>query len=172
LRARVDGGQHFTFAGGHHINGAPIEPLDEPAIRAACESLKARLVADAAPLEIVVVGTFSCSTPQHELECEKLIVDVLGDRASVTLSHRCGTAHLIKRENASILNASLRPLSRRICAGFRTSLDQVAAKCPLYLTANDGCLMTLNEATLYPVLTIASGPTNSMRGFVYCYFHT
>ncbi len=33
-----------------------------------------------------------------------------------------------------------------------------------YLTQNDGTLMTAEQAVKYPVLTLASGPTNSMRG--------
>jgi N-methylhydantoinase A/oxoprolinase/acetone carboxylase beta subunit len=35
---------------------------------------------------------------------------------------------------------------------------------PLYLTQNDGTLMSADFAEQYPVLTFASGPTNSMRG--------
>jgi len=35
---------------------------------------------------------------------------------------------------------------------------------PLYLTQNDGTLMSADFAEMYPVLTFASGPTNSMRG--------
>ena len=33
-----------------------------------------------------------------------------------------------------------------------------------YLSQNDGTLMTLAHAAEYPVLTVASGPTNSLRG--------
>src|SRR5918997_1299462 len=35
---------------------------------------------------------------------------------------------------------------------------------PLYITQNDGTLMSADYAEQYPVLTFASGPTNSMRG--------
>ena len=35
---------------------------------------------------------------------------------------------------------------------------------PFYISQNDGTLMNADFATDYPVLTFASGPTNSMRG--------
>jgi N-methylhydantoinase A/oxoprolinase/acetone carboxylase beta subunit len=35
---------------------------------------------------------------------------------------------------------------------------------PLYISQNDGTLMTVEFAERYPVATFASGPTNSMRG--------
>ena len=35
---------------------------------------------------------------------------------------------------------------------------------PLYISQNDGTLISAEFAERYPVLTFASGPTNSMRG--------
>src|SRR4029453_16162474 len=35
---------------------------------------------------------------------------------------------------------------------------------PVYLSQNDGTLMSVDFAERYPVATFASGPTNSMRG--------
>jgi len=40
----------------------------------------------------------------------------------------------------------------------------VGLQAPLFLTQNDGTLMSAADAEQYPVLTFASGPTNSMRG--------
>lgn len=37
----------------------------------------------------------------------------------------------------------------------------------IYLSQNDGTLMTMDHARRYPVLTIACGPTNSIRGASY-----
>lgn len=37
----------------------------------------------------------------------------------------------------------------------------------LYLSQNDGTLMTMEQARRYPILTIACGPTNSIRGADY-----
>lgn len=37
----------------------------------------------------------------------------------------------------------------------------------VYLSQNDGTLMTMEYARRYPILTIACGPTNSIRGAGY-----
>jgi N-methylhydantoinase A/oxoprolinase/acetone carboxylase beta subunit len=84
--------------------------------------------------------------------------------ASVTLSSDIGRVGLLERENAAILNACLRPLARDTIAAFRTAIADLGITAPLYITQNDGTLMSADYAEQYPVLTFASGPTNSMRG--------
>ena len=49
-------------------------------------------------------------------------------------------------------------------AAFRRAIAELGITAPLYLTQNDGTLMSAEFAERYPVLTFASGPTNSMRG--------
>jgi N-methylhydantoinase A/oxoprolinase/acetone carboxylase beta subunit len=52
--------------------------------------------------------------------------------------------------------------------GFRNSLaDNGIENVQIYLSQNDGTLMTADYALKFPVLTIASGPTNSIRGASY-----
>ena len=48
--------------------------------------------------------------------------------------------------------------------GFRDTLANLGLDVESFLTQNDGTLMTVEEADRYPVLTVGSGPTNSMRG--------
>jgi N-methylhydantoinase A/oxoprolinase/acetone carboxylase beta subunit len=47
---------------------------------------------------------------------------------------------------------------------FRDALTQTGIKGRFFLTQNDGTLMDAAFAEKFPVLTFASGPTNSMRG--------
>jgi N-methylhydantoinase A/oxoprolinase/acetone carboxylase beta subunit len=75
-----------------------------------------------------------------------------------------GRIGLLERENAPIMNACLRDLSSEVVAAFRIALAEIGLACPFYLTQNDGTLMDVASAERFPVLTIASGPTNSMRG--------
>jgi N-methylhydantoinase A/oxoprolinase/acetone carboxylase beta subunit len=82
----------------------------------------------------------------------------------VTLSSDIGRVGLLERENAAILNACLRPLARETVAAFRAAIADLGIAAPLYITQNDGTLMSADYAERYPVLTFASGPTNSMRG--------
>src|SRR2546422_607780 len=60
--------------------------------------------------------------------------------------------------------ACLRRLGHTTIQAFRQALAIVGLQAPLFLTQNDGTLMSATYAEQYPVLTFASGPTNSMRG--------
>jgi N-methylhydantoinase A/oxoprolinase/acetone carboxylase beta subunit len=50
---------------------------------------------------------------------------------------------------------------------FGKALLKVGIDCPYFITQNDGTLMGTDFVKAYPVLTFASGPTNSMRGASY-----
>src|SRR5689334_6479028 len=73
-------------------------------------------------------------------------------------------AEMLERENATIMNASLRGLAQQVARSFREALAELDLEVPFYISQNDGTLMTADYAERYPVLTFASGPTNSMRG--------
>ena len=49
-------------------------------------------------------------------------------------------------------------------AALREGVAQCGITCPVYLSQNDGTLIAGTQAERFPVLTFASGPTNSMRG--------
>src|SRR5262249_36784518 len=66
--------------------------------------------------------------------------------------------------NAAIMNACLGDLAARIVNSFREALRRLQIDAPFYISQNDGTLMNADFAEKYPVLTFASGPTNSMRG--------
>ena len=75
---------------------------------------------------------------------------------------------LVERENATILNAALYRVAERFTEGFAKSLnDEGVTNADVYLSHNDGTLMTMENARKYPILTIACGPTNSIRGASY-----
>ena len=85
--------------------------------------------------------------------------------AQVTLSSDIGRIGLLERENAAILNACLRATGARDRGRLPPQPSaELGITAPLYLTQNDGTLMSADYAEQYPVLTFASGPTNSMRG--------
>jgi N-methylhydantoinase A/oxoprolinase/acetone carboxylase beta subunit len=78
-----------------------------------------------------------------------------------------GRSGILERENATIMNACLADLSHHVVNAFRGALDQLDIKAPFFISQNDGTLMTADYVEKYPVLTFASGPTNSMRGAAY-----
>jgi N-methylhydantoinase A/acetone carboxylase, beta subunit len=71
---------------------------------------------------------------------------------------------LLERESAAIMNASLLELSGRTVDAFGRALQAAGLSCPFFITQNDGTLMGAEMVREFPVLTFASGPTNSMRG--------
>ncbi len=83
---------------------------------------------------------------------------------SVTLSHQLGRIGLLERENAALLTAALTDLARLTIAGFRDAIAASHIEAPLYLTQNDGTVMSAEAAMALPVMSFASGATNSMRG--------
>ena len=74
---------------------------------------------------------------------------------------------LLERENAAVLNACLGETASTTIRGIESALELLGIRAPLYMSQNDGTLMDTSFASQFPVLTISSGPTNSMRGAAY-----
>ena len=145
--------------GGNEYTGAEIAPLDTDAVR--------RFAADAVAAgcrAIAVSAAFSPATSEHELRARDVLTAELGDAFPVSLSHQVGSLGLLERENATILNAALLSVASSVVDGFENALAAHDLAIDAYLTQNDGTLLTAAEAGRFPVLTLGSGPTNSMRG--------
>jgi N-methylhydantoinase A/oxoprolinase/acetone carboxylase beta subunit len=152
-------GRHTYLAhGGHEFDGREIAPLDPVEIRAIAAEI-AGMGIDA----IAVSAVFSPVNPAMEETAAAIIRQVIPG-AKVTLSRDIGRVGLLERENAAILNACLLDLARETIAAFRQAIAALGIHAPLYVTQSDGTLMSADFAERYPVLTFASGPTNSMRG--------
>lgn len=157
LQPLVDGGA-VLVDGGVNFDGSPIAALDEVAIRDACQNWRKNGIK-----AVAVCGVFSLVDAHMEQRAAEIIADEIPE-AAISLSHRIGRNGLLRRENATILNASLAVLGTKTVRAFRQAFCSLGIECPLYLTQNDGTLMAADFAQNFPVLTIASGPTNSMRG--------
>lgn len=144
--------------GGYEYDGQEIAPLEVDAVRAFAKSCADRVSA------IAVSCAFAPANYEHELRAGEIIAEELGEDFPVTLSHRVGSIGLLERENASILNASLFGVAHRVVKGFEQALRGHGLDVDAFLTQNDGTLMLAEEATRLPILTVGSGPTNSMRG--------
>lgn len=152
------GGATYMVRGGYEFDGRPIAPFDEEAVRAA-----AREIAGKGITAVAISAVFSpVNTDQEERAAEIVAEEVPG--VVITKSNEIGRIGLLERENAAILNACLGSLAATTVAGFERAIANLGIDAPLYLTQNDGTLMVADFARTYPVLTIASGPTNSMRG--------
>jgi N-methylhydantoinase A/oxoprolinase/acetone carboxylase beta subunit len=149
-------GDSRIVGGGHHFDGREIAALDEAAIRQAAKDWAGDIEA------VAVTGVFSPVSTEHEQRAAELLAELLD--VPISTSHDIGSVGLIERENATVMNAALTGIALRAARGFQLALAGTGVAAQAYLSQNDGTLMTLAQAERYPVLTVASGPTNSLRG--------
>jgi N-methylhydantoinase A/oxoprolinase/acetone carboxylase beta subunit len=154
-------GDIFMLEGGHDYDGRPLVPFDEDAMRRA-----ARRIRDGGIGAVAIAAIFSPIDGSCEERARAILAEECPD-VRVTCSRDLGRIGLLERENAALLNAALIELARKTIAGFIAALAASGIDAPLYLTQNDGTVIDATAATALPVVTFASGPTNSMRGAAY-----
>ena len=157
LRSAI-AGRAYLAHGGLEFDGRAISETDEAELRGIAADIRAHGIR-----QVAVSAVFSPIRPEVEREAAELLLREYPE-AVITLSSEIGRTGLLERESAAILNASLRELSSAIVRAFQQALSDSGIQAPLYFTQNDGTLMNADFVERYPVLTIASGPTNSMRG--------
>lgn len=156
--AEVVGRNYYLAHGGHEFDGREISPFDPAEIRKIATE-----IADKGIKAIAISSVFSPVNTTFEEQTAVIVKEIIPD-AHITLSSQIGRIGLLERENAAIMNACLRDLATRTVNGFKKALADMQITAPFYISQNDGTLMNADFATDYPVLTFASGPTNSMRG--------
>jgi N-methylhydantoinase A/oxoprolinase/acetone carboxylase beta subunit len=143
--------------GGIEFDGRDLAPFDGEAV--ARFLAKVGSTADG----VAISSVFSPVSARHELQAQEVVRRELGP-IHVSLSHQIGSLGLLERENATVLNAALVGVAREVTAAVRTSLRSHDLDPVTFFAQNDGTLMALDYAIQYPVLTIGSGPANSIRG--------
>lgn len=152
-----------VISGGFEYDGKQLAPFDAEAAKKFFLEMKEKGVKS-----IAISCVFSTVRNDHELEAAALCREVMGEDVHVSISSEIGSMGLIERENATILNAALWKVAERFTEGFALSLaDEGITNADVYLSQNDGTLMTMEHARRYPILTVACGPTNSIRGASY-----
>lgn len=152
-------GNHAYLAhGGNEFDGRLIAPIDEAELKGIAADIRAKGIRS-----VAVSAVFSPVKGDVERQAAEILRKEL-PAAYITISSEIGRMGLIERENAAIMNACLQDLGKKTCSAFRDALKQSKIAAPLYLTQNDGTLMSAEHAERFPVLTFSSGPTNSMRG--------
>ncbi|MGH3917010.1 MAG: hydantoinase/oxoprolinase family protein, partial [Pseudonocardiaceae bacterium] len=152
-------GEHaYLCHGGHEFDGRELSPLDIGQLRAVSAEIAAKGLRS-----IALCSVFS---PVND-ECEQQAAQILAAElpgVAISRSHEIGRVGLLERENATILNAGLRELATRIVEALHAALAELGITASVWLSQNDGTLMSVQAAARHPVATIACGPTNSMRG--------
>lgn len=152
------GGHYWMAKGGNEFDGRDISPIDEDELSAIADQIGAKGIRT-----IAICSVFSPVSDQMEKQAMAIMAKRLPG-ADFTLSSEIGRLGILERENAAIMNASLRNLSAHTVSAFGKALTSIDLRCPYFITQNDGTLMSAKFVQSYPVLTFASGPTNSMRG--------
>jgi N-methylhydantoinase A/oxoprolinase/acetone carboxylase beta subunit len=161
LRAAVSAGE-CLIRGGSELDGRDIVPLG-------VEELK-RFLGGLGPDTdgVAVTSVFSPVNNEHELAAASVIRAELGQDIQISFSHEIGTLGLLERENATVLNVALVGAARAVTESLTQALElNGLSGAVVYFAQNDGTLMTLDHAMNFPVLTIGSGPANSIRGAAY-----
>lgn len=159
--ASAIGSHVYLIRGGYQYDGRMNAPLDETALLEAARGIRQKGLRS-----VAISGLFSPVQDAMERRAHEILANELPD-AVFTLSSQIGRIGLLERENAAVMNASLADLATSVIEAFRHSLGQLDIKAPFFVSQNDGTLMSAEHVEKYPVLTFASGPTNSMRGAAY-----
>jgi N-methylhydantoinase A/oxoprolinase/acetone carboxylase beta subunit len=143
--------------GGIEFDGRDLSSLDTDAI--------ARFLGEVAGVAegVAITSVFAPVSPRHELLAAEIVKRELGE-VHLSLSHEIGSIGLIERENATILNGALAGVACDVADAMRAALTAHGLRPTAFFAQNDGTLMGLDQALRYPVLTIGSGPANSVRG--------
>lgn len=152
------GRNYYILKGGYEFDGREIGPLDEDEIRRVARELKGKVTS------IAINSVFASIRADQEYRAARIIEEEMGD-IPISLSNEIGSLGLLERENATILNAALADVAKSITNAFRKGLEEEGiSNASLYLCQNDGTLMSIEYTRKYPILTVACGPTNSIRG--------
>lgn len=159
LREVVSAGERIVD-GGIEFDGRELSPLDREAIARFAGEVAGRAES------VAITSVFAPVSDEHERAAEELVRKELGD-VPISLSSTIGSVGLLERENATVLNAALVDVARGVAGAIGGALAAHGLAPVAYFAQNDGTLMDLDFAIAFPVLTIGSGPANSIRGAAY-----
>ncbi|MHB8468826.1 MAG: hydantoinase/oxoprolinase N-terminal domain-containing protein [Gaiellaceae bacterium] len=160
LRQAVSAGETI-IDGGIEYDGREITDFDTDA----AERFLEHVAGDAEG--VAIASVFAPVSAEHELLAAEIVRRVLGEGIHVSLSHEVGSVGLLERENATVLNSALVTVAHEVASALGAALALHGLEPETFFAQNDGTLMALDQALRYPVLTIGSGPANSMRGAAY-----
>ena len=156
-------GEKFELLhGGYEYDGQILSEMDEDEVKTVLANWQGKIES------LAIVGVFSSLKNDQELLVEKWAKEILGESIPISCSSQIGSVGLLERENATILNAALDKVMALTSSGFERALKSEGINdAEIYLCQNDGTLMSIEYAKRFPILTIACGPTNSIRGASY-----
>ncbi|MBK8082679.1 MAG: hydantoinase/oxoprolinase family protein [Devosia sp.] len=157
LRAAV-GNHRYMLRGGYEYDGRVLSELDV----AGLDDVAAEIAAEGIGVASIT-SIFGPINDAMEIAARDRLLQRL-PHLRIVLSSEIGRIGLLERESAAILNATLLDLADLTVTAFGRAVADSGLTCGFSITQNDGTLMGEDKVRRFPVLTFASGPTNSMRG--------
>ncbi len=152
-------GEAGYFArGGAFFDGRDYAPLDPKELERIALDIRSKGIR-----AVAVSSCFAPARPDIEREAARILTEAYPE-ADITLSAEVGGLGIVDRENAAIMNGTLRELAARVVAGLSQGLRRVGISSPVFFSQNDGTLISAEFASRFPVFTCSAGPTNSLRG--------
>lgn len=153
-------GHYALLKGGLEVDGYLISDIDQEEIKEQC-----RIIQEKGIKSIVVIGIFSpIDTLEKQEERAADIIKAQLPGCDVVCSKEVANLGFLERENAAILNASILSFARKTIRSFHEPVKRLGLNCPVFITQNDGTVLSGEMAARLPIRTFSSGPTNSMRG--------
>ncbi|KAH8732729.1 hypothetical protein GQ44DRAFT_754295 [Phaeosphaeriaceae sp. PMI808] len=154
-------GHYALLKGGLEIDGSLISDIKELEIMEQCKIIKEKNIKS-----IVVNSVFSPidTIERQEERAAEIIKRELGEQVDIVLSKTVANLGFLERENAAILNASILSFARKTIGSFQEPIKKLGLVCPVFITQNDGTILSGEATSRLPIRTFSSGPTNSMRG--------
>ena len=133
--------------------GQVLLPLDTDQVREIGRELKE------ADVEAIAVGLLhSYAFPDHECVIREILSEELPGVTICLSSDVCPEIREYERFSTTCANAYVRPLMSGYLLRFQDMLNERGIVCPLYLMMSGGGLTTLNNAVMYPIRIVESGP--------------
>lgn len=153
-------GYSALLKGGLEVDGYLISDIDEKEIKEQCAIIREKGIKS-----VVVNGIFSpIDTVERQEERAAALVRAEIPGCDVVCSKEVANLGFLERENAAILNASILAFARKTIRSFQEPIKRLGLDCPVFITQNDGTILSGDMAAKLPIRTFSSGPTNSMRG--------
>jgi N-methylhydantoinase A len=144
----------LTIAERLAINGDVLIPLDEAAVPALAERIRAEKCG------AVAIGFLHAyAHDAHERRVAELLRPLLPDDVTICLSSEVAPeVREYERFSTTVANAYVRPLMAGYLTRLRDGLAAMQLSAPLYLMMSGGGLTTLETASRFPIRLVESGP--------------
>ena len=143
----------FTVPERVAVDGEVLKPLDEAAVAAVAEEIRA---AGAEAIAVSLIHAYA--RPEHEARIGAILSDMLPDVPVSLSSSVSPEAREFERTMTTVVNAYVQPLMAGYLGRLQSRLSADGFVAPVLLMTSGGGLTTLEAGRRFPVRLVESGP--------------